>query len=118
VGLSNLLQRTRGLETREARRALLERSIALNGDFAPSQLALSSVLMQMGLFHQALPPALRAVELDPGRVNGRTTLASALARTGKIEEALAEARTAMSLARTDAERRSVQITIDSIERLK
>jgi tetratricopeptide (TPR) repeat protein len=118
VGLSNLLQRTRGLETREARRALLERSIALNRDFAPSQLALSSVLMQMGLFHQALPPALRAVELDPGRVNGRTTLASALARTGKIEEALAEARTAMSLARTDAERRSVQITIDSIERLK
>jgi tetratricopeptide (TPR) repeat protein len=118
VRLANILQRTPGPETQATRRALLERSIALNNDFAQSQQALGSVLVQMGLFNEALTPAKRAVELDPGQVFGHTTLAAVLARTGKKDEALAEARLAMTLARTDAERRSVQNTIDMIERIK
>jgi Flp pilus assembly protein TadD len=100
------------------RRALLERSITLNNDFAQSQQALGNVLLQMGLFTEALTPARRAVELDPAQVFGHTTLATVLARAGKKDEGLAEARLAMTLARTEAERRSVQSTIDMIERMR
>jgi tetratricopeptide (TPR) repeat protein len=116
--LANMLQRTPGPEVQAQRRSLLERSVALNNNFASSQQALGNVLLQLGLFNEALVPARRAVELDPAQVFGRATLASALARAGKKDEALAEARLALTLARTDAERRSVQSVIDMIERMK
>jgi Flp pilus assembly protein TadD len=118
VRLAYILQRTPGPETLATRRALLERSITLNNDFAQSQQALGNVLLQMGLFTEALTPARRAVELDPAQVFGHTTLATVLARAGKKDEGLAEARLAMTLARTEAERRSVQSTIDMIERMR
>jgi tetratricopeptide (TPR) repeat protein len=117
VRLANLLQRTSGPSV-QARRELLEKSIALNGNFGQSQQALSNVLLQMELYNEALTPALRAVELEPTQLFFRTTLASVLVRLGKKDEALAEARTAMSLARTDAERRSVQNLVDAIERMR
>ena len=116
--LANMLQRGQGPETQATRRTLLERSVALNGEFAQSQQALANVLLQMNLFNEAAVPARRAVDLDPAMVFGRTTLATALARAGKKDEALAEAKVAMSLARNDAERRSVQSVIDMIERIR
>jgi len=118
VRLAYILQRTPGPESLASRRKLLETSIALNSEFAQSHQALGNVLVQMGFFNEALTPAKRAVELDPGQVFAHTTLATVLARAGKKDEALAEARLAMTLARTDAERRSVQSTIDMIERMR
>jgi Flp pilus assembly protein TadD len=115
--LANML-RAQGPEATAARRALIEQSVALNDNFVQGQQALGGVLLQAGLFTEALAPARRAVELDPTQVSGHTTLANALARTGKKDEALAETKIAMSLARSDAERRSVQLVIDLIGKIK
>lgn len=117
--LATITQRTSGSpDTAAARRAWLEKSIALNDGYAQSQQSLSNVMMQMGLYAEAVTPARRAVELDPIEVYARVSLASALARAGKKDEALAETKVAQALARTDQERQAVQSVIDMINRLR
>lgn len=105
-------------ETVPARRAWLEKSAALNDSYAQTQQSLSNVLMQAGLYAEAIAPARRSVELDPLEVYARVSLASALARAGKKDEALAETRVAQTLARTEAERQAVQSIIDMINRIR
>jgi hypothetical protein len=93
-----------GPDSLPRRRTLLEKSIALNDGYAQS--------------HQSLAPFRRAIELEPGQVGNYISLANVLGRLGKKDDALAIARAAMDVASNDAERRSVQALLDSLQRIK
>jgi tetratricopeptide (TPR) repeat protein len=113
-----LMQREPGPDAAARRRALLEKSVALNANYPQAQQGLSAALIQLGEFEAALTPARRAVELNPADVFGRTTLAGALARAGKKDEAIKEVQAAAVLARTDREKQVVQQTVEMIDRIK
>lgn len=100
------------------RRALLEKSVALNDSYPQTQQGLGAALMQLGQLDAALVPARRSVELNPADVYGHVTLGNIFARLGKKDEAVKEAEAATSLARSAQERQSVQSLLLAIERIK
>jgi TonB family protein len=92
----------------------LERAIALNPEYAPAFQVLAEVKLQEGRREEALGFATRAASLDPAPATYHSTLARVFASLGRHDEALRQARDAVALARSDAERRAAQQLIDSL----
>lgn len=107
-----------GPDAAAKRRALLEKSVALNDSFPQTQQGLGAVLTQLGEFDAALVPSRRSVELNPGDVYGHVTLGNVFARLGKKDEAAKEAEAATSLARSAQERQAVESLLQAINRIK
>lgn len=93
----------------------LRRAIELRPAFAPAHALLANVLLRLRQPEDSLPAAREAVRLDAFESYHQLTLARALAASGKTSEAMAPARHAQSLARTDADKRQAA---QFIERLR
>jgi len=74
------------------------------------------VKAQLGHPDQALPLAVRAVQLAPGDSQDRVTLASVLLMLSRRDEARVQASTAFELATSDSERQAAQQIIERITR--
>jgi Flp pilus assembly protein TadD len=96
--------------------SLLDRSIKLNAAYAPAPALLAEVRVRGGHPDGALELAQRAVSLEPSQASHRLTLAHVLWAAGRHDEALREARGAMTLAATDQERQNVQQVITLFEK--
>jgi Flp pilus assembly protein TadD len=94
----------------------LDRATALNDRFAPAFAMSAFVKAQLGHPDQALPLAVRAVQLAPGESQNRVRLASVLLRLSRRDEARVQASMAFELSTNDAERRAAQQIIDAIVR--
>jgi tetratricopeptide (TPR) repeat protein len=90
----------------------------LNAQSAPTYSYLADVRIEQGQAEAAVGLAKRAVVLEPGKSCHRCTLARALARVAKRDEALQEAERAMALARTASERQRAEEMLAYIKRLK
>jgi tetratricopeptide (TPR) repeat protein len=93
--------------------AHLERATVLNPNFASSFANLATVRLQLDQAEQALAPARRAVELDPGTVVYRLMFARVLARLSHHDEAAAVAKDALAYAKNDDDRNAVQKFLSS-----
>jgi len=100
-------------QTLEAIQRWLSRAVSLNETFAPAAGNLATVLLQLNRPAEAVDAARRAVILEPDETFYRLSLAEGLWRNSQRDEALKEARTAVAIARTDAQRRAAQSLIDS-----
>jgi tetratricopeptide (TPR) repeat protein len=94
----------------------LERSIALHATFPPAHALLGEVKARLGKREDGLAEATRAATLDPGDVRNRLALARVLWTLTRRDEAQREARSAMALATTDADRGAVQELISFFEK--
>jgi Flp pilus assembly protein TadD len=94
----------------------LDRATKLNDRFGPAFGLSAFVKNQLGHPDAALPLAVKAVQLEPGDVQNRVTLAAVLLRLSRRDEARVQASLAFELATTDAERRAAQQVIDAIVR--
>jgi tetratricopeptide (TPR) repeat protein len=72
-------------------RTVLIQAVGLNGFYAPAQQLLCNVLLQMNRPGEALAPARKAVELEPGHAYMHLSLATVLQRLAQRDEALREA---------------------------
>ena len=102
--------------TVESVRRWLARSIELNPRYAPAHNLLTNVLLQGNQLDAALEAADRALGLDPRRSALRVNRAVILLRLNRRDEAIAEARVAVAMAETDAERRQAESLLASLER--
>lgn len=91
---------------------LAGRSASLNDAYAPAQDFLASIRLRLRKPGAAITPATRAIELRPDQASQRLTLAEALFQSGEKAQALKVAQTALTVARTDEERRRAQTAID------
>ena len=94
----------------------LDRATKLNDRFAPAFAMGAFVKAQLGHPDQALPLAVRAVQLAPGDSQDRVTLASVLLMLSRRDEARVQASTALELATSDSERQAAQQIIERITR--
>jgi len=94
----------------------LLRAAELNGDFAPAYSYLADVRIDQGQAEAAVGLAKRAVALEPGKSYHRCTLARALSRVSKAEEALQEVQKALALATTASERKRAEEMLAYIKR--
>jgi tetratricopeptide (TPR) repeat protein len=92
----------------------LDRSIALNDRFAGAYSLLGEVQARLHQTDEALAAARRAVVLEGGSVFSRLSLARVLWNLSRTEEAETAARNALTLARTDGDRRAAQELLDFI----
>jgi TonB family protein len=92
----------------------LQRASALNASYAPAFQALAEVRLQAGRRDEALAAATRSITLDPAPPSYHVTMARVLSALGRRDEAVRQARDALELSRTDAERRFAQQAIDSL----
>lgn len=92
---------------------LLERAVALAPRYAFARARLADMKLAAGAPDAAVPLAQRAVELDPGIVSHRLTFARALWAAGRKREALGQAREALAMSRSDAERQASQRLVDT-----
>jgi TonB family protein len=92
----------------------LQRAIALNANYAPAYQALAEAELQAGKRDEALAAATRSITLDPAPPAYHVTMARVLSALGRRDEAVRQARDALELSRTDAERRLAQQAIDSL----
>jgi tetratricopeptide (TPR) repeat protein len=79
----------------------LKRSLSLRPTFAPAHALLANVLLQLDRAADALPHAEQAVALDRLESYHQLTLARVLAQLGKVDLALAPAKLARQLARSE-----------------
>jgi tetratricopeptide (TPR) repeat protein len=93
----------------------LRRAIELRPAFAPAHAQLANVLLQMRQPAESLPAAREAVRLDPYESYHQLTLARALASNGKKGEAMAPARHAASLARSDFDKRQAAQMLERLQ---
>ena len=99
---------TADADTRLRIEALLRRSVALNNFYSPSLAFLADTIAQGSTPADALPIATRAASLDPSSASARMTLARALSRVNRRDEAMGHARAARALAQTDQERSATE----------
>lgn len=92
---------------------LLLKAVSLNNRHAPSSALLGEVRSLLGS-GEGLPFARRAIALAPGEPSYRLTAARILLRQKAGAEALKEANAALTLARTDEQRRQARALIASI----
>ncbi len=78
-----------------------KRSLSLRPTFAPAHALLANVLLQLDRATEALPHAEQAVALDRFESYHQLTLARVLAPLGKVDLALAPAKLARQLARSE-----------------
>jgi tetratricopeptide (TPR) repeat protein len=95
----------------------LERAIELNDESAASYSFLADTKIELDRADDAIGLARRAVTLEPGASYHRATLARALSRTSKQEEALQEAGKALALAKDATERRRAEELIAYLKRV-
>jgi len=96
----------------------LLKATELNSDYAPAYSFLADVRIDQGQAEAAAGLAKRAVALEPGKSYHRCTLARALSRVSKPEEALREAEKALALARTASERQRAEEMLAYVKRLQ
>jgi tetratricopeptide (TPR) repeat protein len=90
----------------------LEQSIAINDRFADAFAILGEIRARLKEPDAALTAATRAVQLDARSVRHRLSLARVLWGIQRPDQAETEARTALTIARTEDERRATQELID------
>jgi tetratricopeptide (TPR) repeat protein len=96
--------------------ASLRTCIQLNPRFAPAFDALASLLaMQHGNLDEAHGWSVQAIQLDPGNLMYRINAAKVLSMQGKYDVAETVLRTAMKLARSNAQTAMLQARISEIE---
>jgi len=89
--------------------ALLEKTVAMNPQFAPAYAALSSIYsMHPETREKALADGRKAIELEPGNVSVATSYGFVLLNAGKVADARVLAGRIQEVARTPAERENVQ----------
>ena len=93
----------------------LRRAIELRPQFAPAHAMLANVLLQQRQPAESLAAARQAVTLDAFESYHQLTLARALAANGKKGEAMAPARHAQSLARTDFDKRQAAQMLERLQ---
>jgi tetratricopeptide (TPR) repeat protein len=93
----------------------LRRAIELRPQFAPAHALLANVLLQLRQPAESLEPARQAVKLDAFESYHQLTLARALSANGKKGEAMAPARHAASLARTDFDKRQAAQMLERLQ---
>lgn len=93
-----------------------DKSTSLNPDFAWSHALLGELRMQLGRPAEAITPLNRAAVLEQSTIRFRVSLARALMLSNRREEAQKIAEAALSLSKTDAERRSAQQVLDMLNR--
>lgn len=91
---------------------LAAKSTSLNDGYAWSQAYLASLRLRLGKAGGAVSPAMRAIELRPDEPSQRLTLAEALFRLGKKDDAIKMAKTSLAVSRTDEDRQRAQQAID------
>jgi len=91
---------------------LAGQAVSLNDASAAAQDFLGSIRLRLRKPGAAIAPATRAIELRPDQASPRLTLAEALFQAGEKAQALKVAHTALTVARTDEERRRAQAAID------
>ncbi len=91
--------------------AKLERSTALNPNFAPAFEYLSNVQARQRQFDRALQAQQKAVALEPNEVGHRINLARLLLVVNRRDDAIKVVNDAMPLARTDQERTLLRTAI-------
>ena len=94
----------------------LEQAITLNSSWAPGYSYLADVRVDLGDAESAVGLARRAVSLDPGSSYHRMSVARALARLSRQEDALKEAERAVALARTPADRQRAEQLVAFLKR--
>lgn len=99
---------TADADTRLRIETLLRRSVALNNFYSPSQAFLADTIAQGSMPANALPIAIRAASLDPSSASARMTLARALSRLNRRDEAIGHPRAARALAQTDQQRSAAE----------
>ena len=89
--------------------ALLEKTVAMNPQFAPAYAALSSIYsMHPETREKALADGRKAIELEPGNVSVATSYGFVLLNAGKVADARVLAGRIQEVAKTPAEREDVQ----------
>jgi TonB family protein len=92
----------------------LEHAIALNGDYGLAHRMLGQVQWQRGLRDWAVASLRHAVEVEPGETLHHQVLAQMLASTGQRSEAETQATEAVSVARSDDERRGAERVLATV----
>jgi len=96
----------------------LAKAIELNADYAPGYSYLADVRIDMGQAEGAVGLAQRAVSLEPGASYHHCTLARALSRVSKRDEALQEAEKALAVAKNANERQRAEEVLAYLKRLQ
>jgi tetratricopeptide (TPR) repeat protein len=91
---------------------LSTRATSLNDAYAPAQDLLGNIRLRLRKPGAAVAPATRAIELRPDQPAQRLTLAEALFQLGEKAQALKMGQLALTVSRTDDERRRAQAAID------
>ena len=94
----------------------LEQSVALNDRFGNAFALLGEVRARLHEPEEALTAATRAVSLDGRSVWHRLSLARVLWGISRPDQAVTEARQALTIARGDNERKAAQELIDFFEK--
>jgi len=97
--------------------ASLDKTIRLNSNWAPGYSYLAEVRIDLDDAEGALGLARRAVVLEPGGSYHHATVARALARLSKADEALKEAEKALALAKTPSERERAEVLLAYVKRI-
>jgi tetratricopeptide (TPR) repeat protein len=98
----------RGPEALRTAAGHVERAATLNPNYPFAFAYLASLRAALDEHEQAIQAAIRAVALDPADVTSRLVAARCLGHLSRQGDAIAIAREALRLARTDQERRSAQ----------
>lgn len=99
-------------EDLEKAEELAMKATSLNDGYAWSQAYLASLRLRLGKAGGAVSPAMRAIELRPDEPSQRLTLAEALFRLGKKDDAIKMAKSALAVSKSDEDRQRVQLAID------
>jgi tetratricopeptide (TPR) repeat protein len=95
----------------------LRRSVALNHDFAPAYALLADVSgYRSGDYAAALALARRAVKLEPAVVRHRLVVGRLLTASGELDQAAAEGKRALAVARSDEDRQRAQEFLDMVSK--
>lgn len=95
----------------------LDKTIALNSNWAGGYTYLADVRIDLGDAEGALGLARRAVALEPGESYHHATVARALGRLSKAGEAVKEAEKALALAKTPGERQRAEELLAWVNRI-
>jgi tetratricopeptide (TPR) repeat protein len=93
---------------------LLDRSLALNGDFGPSLAFASSIAERQNRLDRAFDFAQRAVRADPVDMRYRAAAARLLAKMSRPDEARRVALDAMKYVDNGRDRAELQAVLDSV----
>jgi tetratricopeptide (TPR) repeat protein len=95
----------------------LDRTITLNSDWASGYSYLADVSIDLGDAEKALGLARRAVALEPGESYHHATVARALGRLSRTDDAVKEAEKALALAKNPGERQRAEALLDWVKRI-